>query len=416
MKYQLYLLTKLFKLLFHNPQLLLNKFSQELRNLFYKRLTTHQFIQLVNNMSNLPLTVVVNSVGKGGANTYLNNYIKNLTGTVIVFQSRNIFRRSIVKIYNQNCKYSQVFSLTNGFNSLNNFLIDRVIVNHLLFSRNLNATIDALIKLTSRANVKLTVMMHDYYYICPSVNLLNYNNQFCNLPDTDTCNNCLKRFNHNSYSNNYVRLNGRKSITHWRNNFTLLLNMATNIIVPSVYAKNLVSRTYPQFMFKIMVVSPNLDYLTRLNNLDITNKNNKLNKLFTVAILGEINQHKGAHIVYELIEFATRRNFGWRFVVIGNIIPRRYYHNLQVTGSYLPNQLPGLVSRYSVDAFIIPSIWPETYCYTADEAMQFKLPVAAFNIGAHGQRIANYEFGRVVSDISVILLLNTINELTNCPQ
>lgn len=156
MKYQLYLLTKLFKLLFDNPQLLLNKFSQELRNLFYKRLTTHQFIQLVNNMSNLPLTVVVNSVGKGGANTYLNNYIKNLTGTVIVFQSRNIFRRSIVKIYNQNCKYSQVFSLTNGFNSLNNFLIDRVIVNHLLFSRNLNATIDTIIKLTSRANAKLT--------------------------------------------------------------------------------------------------------------------------------------------------------------------------------------------------------------------------------------------------------------------
>ena len=42
------------------------------------------------------------------------------------------------------------------------------------------------------------------------------------------------------------------------------------------------------------------------------------------------------------------------------------------------------------------SICPETYCYTASEAILLGYPVLAFSIGAHSERVEKYDCGWVL--------------------
>jgi hypothetical protein len=39
------------------------------------------------------------------------------------------------------------------------------------------------------------------------------------------------------------------------------------------------------------------------------------------------------------------------------------------------------------DLILIPSIWPETYCYTLSHALASGRPVAGFDLGAVGTRL-----------------------------
>ena len=45
------------------------------------------------------------------------------------------------------------------------------------------------------------------------------------------------------------------------------------------------------------------------------------------------------------------------------------------------------MEKYEVDMIIIPSVWPETFCFTASEAECLNIPVACFDIGAQAARL-----------------------------
>ncbi len=45
------------------------------------------------------------------------------------------------------------------------------------------------------------------------------------------------------------------------------------------------------------------------------------------------------------------------------------------------------MSAADPDLILIPSIWPETYCYTLSHALASGRPVAGFDIGAVGTRL-----------------------------
>jgi len=48
---------------------------------------------------------------------------------------------------------------------------------------------------------------------------------------------------------------------------------------------------------------------------------------------------------------------------------------------------------------LIPSICPETFCYTAEEIMLMEMPLAVFDLGAPAERVRNYNKGLVIEKI-----------------
>ena len=59
-----------------------------------------------------------------------------------------------------------------------------------------------------------------------------------------------------------------------------------------------------------------------------------------------------------------------------------------ITGPYRPAELPELLAGLRADLAFIPSIRPETWCFTLTEAWQAGLYTMAFDLGAQAERIA----------------------------
>ena len=56
----------------------------------------------------------------------------------------------------------------------------------------------------------------------------------------------------------------------------------------------------------------------------------------------------------------------------------------------------------------MPSIWPETFCYVAEELIRLGMPVAAFDLGAPAERLRDYPAGLVLTSREPALILGQL--------
>ena len=117
----------------------------------------------------------------------------------------------------------------------------------------------------------------------------------------------------------------------------------------------------------------------------------------TVAVLGNLNRQKGAGVLVSLAEGIARRGTGPRLVLIGNIDTRfTLPPSVRLHGSYDPSDIAHLAERYGVTAWLVPSIWPETFSFVTHEALATGLPVYGFDIGAQGEALRRAANGAAI--------------------
>ena len=64
-----------------------------------------------------------------------------------------------------------------------------------------------------------------------------------------------------------------------------------------------------------------------------------------------------------------------------------------VTGRYSEGEAPHLLRRERPDLVFLASVWPETWSYVLDEALEAGLPVVAFDLGAIAERLRAAKLG-----------------------
>ena len=69
---------------------------------------------------------------------------------------------------------------------------------------------------------------------------------------------------------------------------------------------------------------------------------------------------------------------------------------------------PEIIEDRKIDVIFIPSIWPETFSYTSQEAIEMGMPVAVFDLGAPPERVKKYEKGLVIDKIDAAYALEKI--------
>ncbi len=109
-----------------------------------------------------------------------------------------------------------------------------------------------------------------------------------------------------------------------------------------------------------------------------------------VCVAGAIGVEKGYEVLLGCARDARARGLPIEFVVAGSTLDDSRLMAagpVFVTGPYREAEARALIAAQGCDLGWVPSIWPETWCYTLGHLMQAGLAVVAFDLGAPAERI-----------------------------
>ncbi len=280
--------------------------------------------------------------------------------------------------------------------------IEEIFLNSLVSYPQQKEILEALDRITEREFLSLTIPIHDYFAICPSYNLLDDNGNYCGVPSVKRCNECMQK-SKQEWRNFFA---AEIDILSWRELWAKLLHKSNSILVFSEASKALMQKAYPDIEESKYKLIPHK--VEDIKPLQMPQKSSE--EPFVIGILGGINYSKGASIIKELVGLIEQQGLNINVVVIGEITEVITSKHFKVTGRYDRAKLPSLIRENKIDAFLIPSIWPETFSYTSEEVMQMELPLIVFNIGAPAERVKKYPKGHIVDEVSAKAVLEKIQK------
>jgi GT2 family glycosyltransferase/glycosyltransferase involved in cell wall biosynthesis len=247
--------------------------------------------------------------------------------------------------------------------------VSRAHVHHLLGMR-----IDAR-ELIAQLGVPFDFTVHDYFAICPQINLLpQRDSQECNSSGLAACNACIAERNET----------GARDILSWRASHLWLLREAQRVIFPSEDARRRVA-PYAQLDDRAVVVPH--EPVAR-GDWPIKLPANAPARRLRVALLGVLTSHKGARTVDAVAEMADPARLelhliGYSEVPLSPVAEVR----VRQTGEYDPRNLPSLIAQVRPHIIWFPGQVPETYSYTLSAAIAAGLPIAASRVGSFPERL-----------------------------
>ncbi|MFC1955010.1 FkbM family methyltransferase [Chloroflexota bacterium] len=248
-----------------------------------------------------------------------------------------------------------------------------------------------------RSGAKITIAIHDYFPVCPAYTLLNDRGMFCRIPDMYECRACLSK-----NKGDFFHLARYKDIDEWRATWGYCLKEATRILCFSKSSVELVTRAYPDLDPAKFEVKPhNVDYLDAKAHV-------RLGSRLNIGVVGNLSEHKGAGVIREIVNLIDRDVMPVSVTVIGAMGSVPESATIRVTGEYKREDLPMIIEQTGANVFFVPSVWPETFCYVAEELMALGLPVSVFNVGAPPERISKYDKGLVIDEMSAKAALSSL--------
>lgn len=220
---------------------------------------------------------------------------------------------------------------------LGSFGIDRVHIHHWLgFDMDLCHLIDEL-------GAPFDVTVHDFYSVCPRINLMRSpDSGYCGEPGPGGCNASIAaRFEH-----------GLTEITEWRGRSAWLVNEAERVICPSEDARRRMARYFPHARLLAVPHEPVAEDAWLVAAPPLRPGERK-----RIGILGVVAKHKGL----DSLAAAAALDPGlYEFALIGYCeppLPRRARRTVKETGSYQDADLGWLVAESGVHAVWFPARW-----------------------------------------------------------
>ena len=230
-----------------------------------------------------------------------------------------------------------------------------------------------LTALLHRLEVGYDITVHDYFAICPQVNLLQGPQQnYCGEPGPAVCNACI------AHRPNY----GAREILAWRRTHARLFLMADRVLCPSEDVKSRLER-YGLGRNAVLAPHEKVD----ANTWTLRPVRPGTGQALRVAVIGVLAGHKGEVSVVTLAEAAGDDIALHLIGYPERPLPASVAARIKVSGKYQDHELPGLLAKVRPHVVWFPAQWPETYSYTLTAAIEAGLPIVATRIGAFPERL-----------------------------
>jgi FkbM family methyltransferase len=336
-------------------------------------------------------TILFDHNGGGGSNIYTRELIETIHANGGIVLRVYYFDGAWFVQWNRSQKKESLFFTTSTeelFELLAVSHSNNIVLNSLYGYPDIKAAAEHIVNLVHTLNASLDFKIHDFYALCPSPHLSDFEDKYCGVPqDVEVCRQCLKR-NLSWYHSWYPKENRATDIVEWRKPFADLFAVASTITFFDSSSIDIARQAFDLDDSKIKVIPHLINYFS-------CDKPVQLAEPLHIATLGMLSHMKGGNVVKTLCEYIDEQGLEVAMTVVGtsyvNTPPRVTIH-----GKYNPNDLPIIISKRGINVILIPSIIPETFSYTISEAMAMGLPIVAFDIGAQGNRVKQYAFGKVV--------------------
>ena len=239
-------------------------------------------------------------------------------------------------------------------------------------------TAERLVDAASRLGLSLRLAVHDYYAVCPRVNLVNAEGRYCGQASTEDCNRCLSQ-------DQLIEQTG--DIDVWRSRTSVLLKGADQVIVPSLDVARRLAALAPDV--PVTVEPHEDDPPPRVSGSPLVPPDQAVK----VMVIGAISRIKGFDVLHGLAASARSRGLPLEMSLLGYSVDdsRLAAEGVRLLGRYFDNELLERIGTEDPHIIMVPSIWPETYCYVLSGALRSGRRIAVFDIGAQADRARRHD-------------------------
>jgi GT2 family glycosyltransferase len=321
----------------------------------------------------------------GGANQYLDDQINRnrqaLRSTIVLRVGGH--RRWQVEVHTP---FTKVIAQSNIFDTVTKIL-STIQNGKLIYSCGVGdcdpvSIPELLLDLKAALACGLKVLFHDYFPLNPSYCLLNEDNVYVGPKGIPT--------------NTIVSKSNGKSINlrQWQASWRGFVAAANEVTFFSRSSEKIVSEVFNLDTQKVKICPHSLNDLV-LKKAETKVQSSGFSP--NIGVLGDIGIQKGAQLVGQISSIISNSEVFESIVVVGHLdpgIPKS--STLTETGQYNRQDINILSADNRIACWLIPSIWPETFCFTIHEALQTGLPVFCFDLGAQAEVAAKFPNGHIL--------------------
>jgi GT2 family glycosyltransferase/glycosyltransferase involved in cell wall biosynthesis len=236
----------------------------------------------------------------------------------------------------------------------------------------------AVLELIGLLEVPYDVHVHDYGLICPRITLVGRERRYCGEPAVSVCEACVADLG--SVSGETI------SVAELRQRSGRLLTGARHVITPSDDATVRLCRHLPMVNVRTVPYDDDTETVAMPMLMPVQPGRNSAR----ICVVGAIGVEKGYEILLAGARDAAERDLPLEFVVVGHTIDDARLLDtgrVFVTGEFQPAEAVQMIRAQDAAIAWLPSVWPETWCFTLSEAWRAGLRVVAFDLGAQAERI-----------------------------
>jgi len=330
----------------------------------------------------------------GGANVFSSKIIEKN------FQNNNVVLRvwydiNLSKFTGQVHYRSSHYDISVGglrplFDLLQRFPSFCVQINNLYTWPYIESILDNVVRLRIfNFTKRLEFIGHDHIGICPSLFLLNQNEEYCGVPDNpDVCYKCLQQ-NTGAFKVFYKQ----ESVTSWRKAWHSVFSNADYIRFFSQATHSEYLKAFPGLdkSRNVIVKGHKVSKLGEINP-------SQPNKVIRIGVFGFLGRHKGSHVILALAEAISKSDYPIQIHVFGTVDGAHGGKRgaLKVHGPYDRKNIVKIWDDYHLDFAFVPSICPETFSLVTAELLMIGARVISFDLGAQAELVKASDNGKVI--------------------
>ncbi|MFA5275727.1 MAG: glycosyltransferase family 4 protein [Candidatus Omnitrophota bacterium] len=245
-----------------------------------------------------------------------------------------------------------------------------------------------MINMARKKGIPSVLTLHDYWFICPLIQLLIQYETPCPLEySPERCLNCINTWAQRNQVVFYPKqdantmlniVNRRKEVMRE------VLNKVDAIIAPSLFLKkkHLESGLTSNIEY--------FDYGINLKEFSVLNRSHERGISF--GFIGSIMKHKGLHILVDAFKRLKSSDVklkifgkGYDTYFAGVIKSSMKDERIEYKGHFRNSKLTEILSQ--IDILVVPSLWYENSPFVIHEAFAARIPVIASDIGGISEKV-----------------------------